>query len=212
MEFHHYECHKTLLIAGGGELHLAQNRAVSSGKGGSCEMLKRWAFRKQRLLSWPTIKWKTIMRKFFFYYFFFLLWKRSLFCRKIYIWSSPGWYMPRDEMYSQKKQRQLSTKASKSQYFFQRWRKEAGGFWFWWGRRCMHYMFPKRQWRTLQHKCRVKLPVSFNRSSYNNRQWIYILKGKRGLNPLLSATLICGLALENSFWLLVCSSKTQMQR
>lgn len=67
MEFHHYECHKTLLIAGGGELHLAQNRAVSSGKEGSCEMLKRWAFRKQRLLSWPTIKWKTIMRIFFFF-------------------------------------------------------------------------------------------------------------------------------------------------
>lgn len=68
MEFHHYECHKTLLIAGGGELHLAQNRAVSSGKEGSCEMLKRWAFRKQRLLSWPTIKWKTIMRIFFFFF------------------------------------------------------------------------------------------------------------------------------------------------
>jgi len=41
MEFHRYECHKPLLIAGGGTLHLAQNRAVSSGKGENCEMLKR---------------------------------------------------------------------------------------------------------------------------------------------------------------------------
>jgi len=45
MEFHHYKCHKPSLIAGGGELHLAQNSAVSRSKGGNCERLKRWAFK-----------------------------------------------------------------------------------------------------------------------------------------------------------------------
>lgn len=89
-------------------------------------------------LSWPTIKWITSVR-----WSFFLLWKSCWFCSKIHICSSPGLYMPQDRMSRQKKQWQLSKPTYRIHCFTQRWKKEAGGFWFWWGGRYKQHMLAK---------------------------------------------------------------------